>query len=261
MKTLILQVQYNGSSYQGWQKQNNTQQTIEQCFIDAFSQIAPNLKNIDINAAGRTDKGVHATSQVASIQVPLSDSRKPFKWKEGLNRFLPSSIRVTQAFLTSKTFHARFDASAREYIYIFDRNPSVFTNKLTSPLKGNIKISLLHQCAQLIRGTHNFSSFRGGSCQAKSPVKTVYQAQWSEQDSLLIFQIKACGFLHHMVRYLVACQIQVGLEKESLSWFQSLLRETVRHHYCAIAHGLYFIGADYPKDNISLSTPHPFLRQ
>lgn len=259
MKTLILQVQYNGTSYQGWQKQNNTENTIEQCFIRAFSQIAPNIKDININAAGRTDKGVHATSQIASIEIPSSDSRLPFKWKEGLNRFLPKTIRVSKAYLTEEPFHARFDASAREYIYIFDKKPNVFTENLTSPLKDIADINLLQQCAQLIKGTHNFRSFQGGSCQAKSPIKTIHYAQWSEQGSFLIFRIKACGFLHHMVRYLVACQIQVAQKQESINWFKSLLDKKTEHHYCSVAYGLYFIGADYPKINCSLSYPHPLL--
>lgn len=260
MRTLILQLQYNGTSYQGWQRQKNTNLTIEHQLRQAISKITPHLTPVELHCAGRTDKGVHAVGQIISMPLQSYDKRAPYKWKEGLNHFLSKDIRIVDATIVEKPFHARFDANSREYIYIFNTKPSLFLEDLTTPLKGELDLLALNDTTRVILGQHNFQSFQGGSCQAKSPVKTILDASWSKQGPLLIFYVKACGFLHHMVRYLVACQLEVAQGHHSLPWFQSLLDDKVSHHYCASAKGLYFLAANYSDStDIPFETRHPFV--
>lgn len=260
IKTLVLQLQYNGSRYHGWQRQCNTRSTVEQKLIEALEQIWPqHLELPQIYCAGRTDCGVHALGQVLSIDLSSLELRSTHSFKAGLNHFLPRDIVVANAHIVHEKFHARFDASWRQYLYIFDNQASLFQQHQVTPLAVNVDLNILNECAKLICGRHNFSSFQGGSCQAHSPFKTVHHAHWSSQGTKIVFFIRACGFLHHMVRYLVACQMEVAKGKKSLDWFKSLLTSKCAHHHCAIADGLYFLSAHYCKHALPFTLVHPFI--
>lgn len=258
-QTLILQLQYCGTSYQGWQRQQNTSETIEEHLLVAFSKVAPLLPlPPSLHCAGRTDKGVHAIGQIISLALPLSEKRKAYKWKEGLNTFLPSDIRVQQAFVYNKVFHARFEATSRHYYYLLHKSPSLFLEGLSTYLKDSVCLKALNDCAKLLVGEHDFQSFQGGSCQAQSSVKTMYEAHWFEKGDFLVFSIKGSGFLHHMVRYLVACQIQVAKGEKTQQWFSQLLKEKTSHHYCMESAGLYFYQASYPFE-LPFTPSHPLF--
>ena len=263
MKTLILKIQYDGSAFHGYQKQNTTENTVqtqlENCAWTLSKKFFPSKDSIHFQAAGRTDRGVHALGQVASLALAQDDNRCAHAWQKGLNHFLPDEIMIKEAVILPGAFHARFDAHARSYVYVLESEKNIFLHKKVSFLKEKLDFDLLDQCAQKLIGQHNFQSFQGGSCQAHSPIKTLYESHWSRQGSKYIYHVKGCGFLHHMVRYLVACQIKVASGEKTVQWFQSLLESKVAHHYCAASDGLYFIEAFYKNFHFQKEIHHPFI--
>jgi tRNA pseudouridine38-40 synthase len=243
---IACQIQYHGGYTSGWQEQPKDPSIASHLkqAIQLFSGENPGLA-----CAGRTDKGVHALGQVVTFNTQVM--RSVTRWKTGLNHFLPEFIRINKVSVMKDDFHPRFNALARTYRYYSVYGFSPHQTKIIANLSKEPNVDLMNQACKLILGEHDFSAFRGGSCQAKSPIKTCYNAAWTQRGAIYCFEIKANAFLHHMVRYLVGCMLEIGHENKDVRWFEAVLNNHLSQDFCASADGLYLCHAHYP-DNFNL---------
>jgi len=217
---IALGVEYDGSSYCGWQSQAEGR-TVQDTLQVALSQIAG--EQISVIAAGRTDTGVHALEQV--VHFDTQAERPLTAWVRGVNVFLPDSVTVLWAHPVQDEFHARFSAHGRSYRYLLINRavrPAIQAGKagwFHAPLDANV----MQDAAQCLLGEHDFSAFRASQCQAKSPVKHLNQLDIRRQGEMLVFDVSADAFLHHMVRNIVGCLVYVGKGKHPPGWLNEVL--------------------------------------
>ena len=201
-----IMVEYEGTHLVGWQKQKDgpsVQEFLEKA-ISGFSH-----QNTEVFGAGRTDAGVHALGQVAHFDLDLDLSE--YKIMESLNallRELQAPVSVLRAEKVSTDFHARFSAVGRGYIYriLNRRGPSPLLIDRVWRVPYPLDIEAMRQGAQYLLGNHDFSSFRGAGCQAKSPVKTLDKLDIEQ----IIFTVEARSFIYHQVRNMVGTLKEVG---------------------------------------------------
>jgi tRNA pseudouridine38-40 synthase len=237
-------VEYAGSAFCGFQSQPSgcgVQDALER----AVAAIADHP--VGVVAAGRTDAGVHAVSQIAHFDTTAT--RPLTAWTRGVNAHLPAAAAILWAQEVPAEFHARFAATARHYTYLLaDRaqRPGLNAGR-TGWYHLPLDLETMRAGAALLVGTHDFSSFRAAECQAKSPVKTVLRADITRVGDLLRFDFSANAFLHHMIRNIVGALVYVGAGRESPASMRALLdaRDRTRAPPTFAADGLYFAGADY----------------
>lgn len=249
-----LGIEYDGSQYCGWQRQNNVvsvQETLEK----ALSKIAN--EPINVVCAGRTDTGVSATNQV--VHFDTVNFRKEVAWTLGVNTHLPKDIAVTWVKAVDETFHARFGATSRRYRYIIYNNPlrpAIFSSGLTfnhNPLNE----ALMHRAAQFLVGEHDFTSFRTVHCQAPSAIRTIEHCNVTRQGNYLCIDVKGNAFLHHMIRNIAGSLMRVGQGQEKVEWIAQVLAAQNRclAGMTAPANGLYFVDVTYPEKYQLPSSP------
>jgi len=217
---IALGVEYDGEPFCGWQSQADGQ-TVQDTLQSALSQIAG--EQVSVAAAGRTDTGVHALEQVVHFDTVAE--RPLTAWVRGANALLPSSIAVLWAHAVPDEFHARFSAHGRSYRYLLINRsvrPAIHTGK-AGWFHAPLDLALMRAAAQHLVGEHDFSAFRAAECQAKSPVKHVQQLDICRQGEMLIFDVSANAFLHHMVRNIVGCLVYVGKGKSPPEWLADVL--------------------------------------
>ncbi len=242
---IALGIEYLGAAYCGWQKQQDclgVQFYLEQ----ALAKIA--CAPIEVFCAGRTDKGVHALGQVVHFDSPVE--RPTSAWVQGVNSHLPPDIRVLWQRNVNDDFHARFSAQARRYRYLL-LNQSVRSGVFHQHYAWSgyaLDVSAMNAAMQLLLGEHDFSSFRAAECQAKHPRRSVLEASCYRQGDLVVFDIEANAFLHHMVRNMVGSLLWVGRGNKPVEWIAELLaaRDRKLAAPTAEAQGLYLTQVRYP---------------
>lgn len=250
LKRIILGIEYQGTGYQGWQTQPNGN-TVQDVLELALSKFARD--KIDVVCAGRTDAGVHAVEQIVHFDTVLQ--RELYSWVNGVNSFLPPNIAVRWAKQIvvdegdQNAFHARFSAFARTYHYL------LHNANIRSPLWADragwffrpLNLDLMKQGSQFLIGEHDFTVFRAAGCQAKSPVKHMYDVKIRQQGDLIVFSLRANAFLHHMVRNIVGSLIFVGMQKREPDWIQQLMLTKDRSLAAPtfMPDGLYLAKIDY----------------
>ena len=230
-------IQYDGTDFYGWQVQAKGR-TVQGDIEKALSIIYPDEK-ITLFGAGRTDAGVHALGITANVKLPSKLSSNELL--QALNGNLNQDVRIDSTEEVEDDFHARFSATAREYEYRFVKLFSPVSRNYTTPLKWEIDKNLLNECAELLPGKHDFTSFCKATAEVDNKICTVFFSNWEESDEMLIFKIKANRFLQHMVRYLAGTMLEVARGRYALSDFNSLLRnkKTKAVVVRAPARGLY----------------------
>ena len=230
-------IQYDGTDFYGWQVQAKGR-TVQGDIEKALSIIYPEEK-ITLLGAGRTDAGVHALGITANVKLPSKLSSNELL--QALNGNLNQDGRIDSTEEVEDDFHARFSATAREYEYRFVKLFSPVSRNYTTPLKWEIDKNLLNECAELLPGKHDFTSFCKATAEVDNKICTVFFSNWEESDEMLIFKIKANRFLQHMVRYLAGTMLEVARGRYALSDFNSLLRnkKTKAVVVRAPAQGLY----------------------
>ena len=222
---IALGVEYDGSEYCGWQSQAEGR-TVQGTLQYALSQIVGEQsagEHISVVAAGRTDSGVHAFEQV--VHFDTQAGRPLTAWVRGVNALLPESIAVRWAHPVPDEFHARFSAHGRSYRYLLINRavrPAIHAGQVGwfhSPLD----VTAMQTAAKCLLGKHDFSAFRAAECQAKSPIKHIQQLDIRKQGDMLIFDVSADAFLHHMVRNIVGCLVYVGKGKYPPAWLAEVL--------------------------------------
>jgi tRNA pseudouridine38-40 synthase len=241
---VALGVEYDGATFAGWQAQSHGK-TVQDALERALAAVAD--RPVATICAGRTDAGVHAQMQVVHFDVDVS--RPDSAWVRGTNAHLPSSVAVTWARPVADDFHARYSALARRYRYLLLNHPvrpAVLHGKVGwhhVPLD----VASMRIAALSLLGEHDFSAFRSSECQAKSPIRTLRQLEISTQGDLVVFDLEANAFLHHMVRNLVGALVYVGNGRRSPQWIAELLagRDRSKGAPTYDAAGLYLVGVDY----------------
>ncbi|MBC8256551.1 MAG: tRNA pseudouridine(38-40) synthase TruA [Candidatus Marinimicrobia bacterium] len=212
-------IQYDGTDFHGWQVQAKGR-TVQGDIENVLSIIYPEEK-ITVLGAGRTDAGVHALGLTANVKLPSKLSANELM--KALNGNLNQDVRIDSAGVVEDDFHARFSATAREYEYRLVKAFSPITRNYTTLLKWNINKNLLNDCAKILVGEHDFTSFCKATAEVENKICTVFDSKWDEANEMIIFTIKANRFLQHMVRYLVGTMLEVARGRYTLEDFQNLL--------------------------------------
>ena len=241
---IALGIEYDGSHYFGWQRQPHAE-SVQQTIEDALSMVAD--APIRVHAAGRTDTAVHATEQI--IHFDTSVARDTKAWVMGTNTNLPNSISILWAKQVDEEFHARFSAIGRRYRYVIlnrSTRPALLDKKVSwvyKPLDHNS----MSKAAHCLVGKHDFSSYRALNCQAKNPIRTVYDLVVTRKNEFILIDIHADGFLHHMVRNIAGVLIDIGKGEQEVSWSKEILdqRNRTQGGVTAKASGLYLVKVHY----------------
>lgn len=238
-------VEYHGTRYHGFQLQGTTTHTVQQALETAIGSVANH--SVRLHCAGRTDKGVHATAQV--VHFDTCSVRPEHGWLLGCNTRLPKDISLQWLRPISANFHARFMARRRRYRYVIYNHPvpSALLRDLTTWERLPLAVERMHQAAQFFVGQHDFSAFRAAECQAYSPVRTVTHCEVVRWGQLVVLDISADAFLHHMVRNIMGVLLAIGRGEASINWAQQVLASRNRQHrgVTARADGLYLVAVGY----------------
>lgn len=262
---IALGLQYDGSSYSGWQTQvnhNTVQDELEKAISAFVGEQACAVQPINTITAGRTDAGVHALGQVVHFDTNVE--REDFSWVRGVNSFLPPSIVVNWAKQVPDEFSARFSAYEREYIYALQAGPcrSPMSHSragyLMLPPNQWFDIEGMKKSAECLIGEHDFSSFRSSECQSKTPIKTIYSIDIISEQPWLYFRIRGNAFLHHMIRNVVGCFLQIGQGRQDPEWMTEVLAAKNRKVAAPtfMADGLYLTKITYSGE---FAIPQSFL--
>jgi tRNA pseudouridine38-40 synthase len=244
MVRVVLGVSYNGQNYQGWQSQLSgltVQDKLEKALATFTAQPVSTL------CAGRTDAGVHALMQV--VHFDTDRDRDPHSWVRGTNANLPRDIAVQWAVLTGKDFHCRACATSRRYAYVLLQSPvrpSVETGRVGWSFR-TLDLAAMRQAADILLGEHDFTSFRASACQALSPVKTMLDISLHQRGAYWRIEFEANAFLHHMIRNIMGCLVQIGQGAKPPEWMAEVLAARDRKAAAPTfsPDGLYFLGPRY----------------
>ena len=244
MNHYALAIEYDGTQYHGFQKQRQVE-TIQETLEKALSEVA--AEAISVVPSGRTDVGVHATSQVVSFSCHAH--RPSSAWINGTNRYLRNDISVISANTVHESFHARFSAQWRRYLYVFGnkREYQVFNRNYASWVDVEFNVNRMSKVAQLFMGEHDFSSVRAAGCGSNTPCRHVYLSQVQQLGHFVVFDIVANAFLMHMVRNLAAILRMVGEGRWYLNEVRQLMaaKDRTLAPPTAPACGLYLVAVGY----------------
>lgn len=244
-------LEYDGARFAGWQWQAPEHQaprvrTVQAEVEAAFSRIAN--APVRVVVAGRTDAGVHACAQV--IHFDTEARRTPVSWVRGANTYLPREIAIVWADEIDPKFHARFSATGRRYRYvILNRGvrPSLLAARVTWEYR-RLDVEAMQAAADSLLGTHDFSAYRAVQCQAKSPVRELRALDVRRRGELVVIDVYANAFLHHMVRNLAGVLLTIGAGERGVGWAREVLetRDRTQGGITAPPDGLYLSGIEYP---------------
>ena len=242
-----IKIEYQGTLFSGWQKQENAF-TIQEAIEKAVFLMTK--ENSEVYGSGRTDAGVHAIAQVA--HVDLTNNFTSYQLQQGLNYHLrdyPISIYDVCNLGEHSDFHARFSAIERSYIYkILNRgNKPTWETDLTWWVPQKLDVHIMQQASKLLIGHHNFSTFRAKGCQAQSPIKTINDINFTQEGDIISMNIKAPSFLYHQVRNIIGSLYKVGLHHCNINDFHEAFLSCDRKQggVTAPASGLYFHEVKY----------------
>ncbi len=248
-----LTLQYDGTKLNGWQKQGNTDNTIQGKLEAILERIYG--ESIEIHGSGRTDAGVHALGQVANFHVPESSSEEKFKEysveeiKKILNEYLSKDIRVLKVEIVDERFHARLTAKGKTYEYRIDNGEiaNVFQRKYVMREENPLDLEAMRMAAAYFVGTHDFKTFCANKKMKKSTVRTINSIEIVEKDGIVSIRYTGNGFLYNMVRILTGTLIEVGRGNRKPEEMQSVLDAMDRGAagFTAPAQGLFLVEVMY----------------
>ncbi|MEO1747617.1 MAG: tRNA pseudouridine(38-40) synthase TruA [Pseudomonadota bacterium] len=245
-------IEYDGTPYVGWQRQTNghaVQAAVEKAIL-GFTH-----EQVTLQVAGRTDTGVHALGQTA--HADLSRDWDAGKVLEATNAFLAmheERVSVIDCQKVDESFHARFSAQARHYLYrITNRTaPNALEHRRSWWIKKPLDVAAMQEASKAFIGTHDFTTFRAAQCQAKSPIKTLDKIAFERDEHDILIHVSAKSFLHNQVRSIVGTLKMVGEGRWDRAEVERR-RDALDHQLCgalAPPHGLYLKKVDYPETAI-----------
>jgi tRNA pseudouridine38-40 synthase len=217
MRNLKLTLAYDGTVFHGWQIQPalpTIQGELERVFSKLFNH------SVHVTGSGRTDAGVHAHGQVATVQTERSmDTDAVLR---GANALLPADIRIFDVEEVSLEFHPRHSAKSKTYEYHIWRDPIVspFQSRYVYPFRYPLDEAAIDAASDAFLGTHDFTSFCATATEVEDRVRTIYEAEWQRNDAGWIFRIRGNGFLQYMVRTIAGTILEAGqgrLDQQKIS--------------------------------------------
>ena len=237
MRTYKLTIAYDGTAYQGWQRQSNTENTLQGILEQTISSAAG--YPVEIDGSGRTDAGVHANGQTAT--VVLSGQVEDGFFTEKINSRLPGDIRILDAELVKNGFHARKSAVGKRYIYQLDlaEKPDVFTRRYTYHFPQQLDLEAMQKAAKLLTGTYEFAGYTDKKDE-KSTKRTIYAIMICGQGSKVSIHY-GTGFMYHMVRIMTGTLLEVGTGEREASMIPVVIAAEDRSlaGFLAPARGLF----------------------
>lgn len=246
MQNYRITIKYDGTNYNGWQKQGNTKNTIQGALERAVADITG--EHAEVIGSGRTDAGVHAIAQVANFK--LQNPIPPVKLKEQLNRNLHDDICITDIQLADNRFHSRLNAKGKKYLYRIQNTvePDVFRRQYMYHYDARLNLELMRNASSLLAGEHDFKSFCSNKHMKKSTVRTIYSIDITRDErgevDILYY---GNGFLYNMVRIMTGTLIEIGRGMREYSSIQEILSACDRQAagFTAPACGLMLVDVEY----------------
>ncbi len=244
MRTYKLTIAYDGTGYQGWQRQTNTERTIQGILEKVISEASG--YPVEVNGSGRTDAGVHALGQTASVVLPGAVPEDFFT--DDINRILPQDIRIREARLVKNGFHARKSAVGKIYEYHIDtgQKPDVFQRRYCYHFPHELDLEKMRRTAENLKGTHDFAGYTDKK-EEKSTKRTIYDIIVSGQGSSVTIRYEGTGFLYHMVRILTGTLLEAGTYQRTVESAAEVLETKDRGQagFLAPARGLFLRKVHY----------------
>ena len=245
MRNFKLTIQYDGTKYNGWQKQGNTKNTLQGIFENIISKMFG--EEIEVFGSGRTDAGTHAKGQVANFKCKTDMTANSIK--DTINKYLPKDIVVTECEEKELRFHSRLNAKSKDYLYIIDNgiNRDVFMKNYAFRVDEKLDLELMKKATSYFIGEHDFRAFCSNKRHKKSTVRTIYSIDISEENGKIYILFKGNGFLYNMVRILVGTLIEIGSSKKSIDDIEKIFKGEDRKDagFTAPAGGLYLMTVYY----------------
>ena len=206
-------LQYDGTRYQGWQKQVTTDNTIQGKLEALLSKMAGDV--VEVNSSGRTDAGVHAYGQVISFCCDTDKS--PEEIMEYMNQYLPEDIGVLSVVVAGDRFHARLNATGKIYRYrVLNSNvPKVFDRKFVFQVPESLDLEAMKKGISYLEGKHDFKAFTAKKNTKKSTIRTIHEIKMEAVGEELVFTFYGDGFLYHMVRILMGTLLEIGQRRRT----------------------------------------------
>lgn len=211
MTNYKLILEYEGTRYNGWQKQGNTENTIQSVIEEAIARTTG--EECPLIGSGRTDAGTHSIGQTANFKANMQVNASEMMSR--LNSALPSDIRITDCEIVDDRFHSRYNASAKIYtyrIYIGEKQP-VFDRRTTLHYPSAPDVAIMKKAAEMLVGEHDFKAFSTNRRTKKSTVRKIYSIDIELENNYLTFTYKGNGFLYNMVRILTGTLLEIGIGK------------------------------------------------
>jgi len=221
MRYLKAIVEYDGTNYHGFQRQNNAlavQEVLEESLLKLTKT------QIKVIGASRTDSGVHAEGQVVNFETksPIPIERFSYAW----NNSLPDDIVIKEVSKTDAEFHARHSAKGKIYEYhiLNQETPSAFERNYSYHIKKELDFTAMQKAAEYLVGEHDFTSFRASGCSAKTPVRKIESFTVKQLGNKIILSVEGTAFLYNMVRIMAGTLIEVGLGKLDIKEVPKILK-------------------------------------
>ena len=244
MRNIKLTIEYDGKEFNGWQKQPNKlniQGTIEQAIKSITGE------DIELNASGRTDAGVHAYAQVANFKT---NSNLPIeKFPLAINSKLKKSIIVKSAEEVDERFHSRLTCKRKTYRYVINNSllgTAIYRN-LEYHISTKLDVEKMQEAVKHFEGEHDFKGFKASGTSSKSSVRTIYEAKVYKQDEKIYIELTGNGFLYNMVRIIAGTLVDVGIGKILPEEIPQIIDSKKRENAGKTlpAHGLYLLNVEY----------------
>ncbi len=245
MQNLRMTIQYDGTKYDGWQRQGNTENTIQEKIETVISRITG--EEIELNGSGRTDAGVHALGQVANFKTD-SEYDEEYMLKE-INRYLPKDIRLLDLKKEDIRFHSRLNAKRKTYIYRIDNTDfgSVFDRRYAMRFNERLDVKAMKEAAAFYVGEHDFKSFCTKKSMKKSTIRRIYSVDITKNNGIIEIIYCGNGFLYNMVRILTGTLIDVGRGRLKPRDIADIIeaRDRGRAGFTAEPEGLFLKSVEY----------------
>lgn len=239
IKNYRIVLQYDGSRYDGWQKQGNTGNTIQGKLEGILFKLTG--RPVEVHGSGRTDAGVHALAQTANFHADTGMTEDQIR--AYFNQYLPEDIAVLSLETVPDKFHSRLNAVEKTYLYRIEMGPKkdVFERKYCYGLGKQLSVKRMQEAASCVLGEHDFKSFCSNKKMKKSTVRTISDIRFEKEGTKLLIRFTGNGFLYHMVRILTGTLIEIGLGERSPKEMKEILLKLDRQEagFTAPPEGLF----------------------